>query len=94
MGNSQEGIPKDKYQRACVANEDEAISAAETIGYPIMVKASEGGGGKGIRKVENKAQMKSAFSQVQGEVPGSPIFLMKLSSKCRKGLRTRGRELF
>ena len=47
-----------------------------------MIKASEGGGGKGIRKVTNVEELKSNFESVQGEVPGSPIFLMKLVSNC------------
>ncbi|GAB5034547.1 acetyl-partial, partial [Nannochloropsis oceanica] len=48
-----------------------------------MVKASEGGGGKGIRKVEDADTMPSLFRQVQGEVPGSPIFVMKLAPASR-----------
>ena len=46
-----------------------------------MVKASEGGGGKGIRKVENKEDFASLFRQVQNEVPGSPVFVMKLAKR-------------
>lgn len=48
-----------------------------------MIKASEGGGGKGIRKVENPEAFKMAFNAVAGEVPGSPIFIMKLASAAR-----------
>ena len=55
--------------------------AAERIGLPVMIKASEGGGGKGIRKVENKEDFASLFRQVQNEVPGSPIFVMKLAKR-------------
>ncbi|CAI2177801.1 5329_t:CDS:2 [Funneliformis geosporum] len=36
---------------------------ANIIGFPIMIKASEGGGGKGIRKVENPDNFKQAFAQ-------------------------------
>ena len=36
-----------------VTTVDEAIARAESIGFPLMVKASEGGGGKGIRKATN-----------------------------------------
>jgi len=80
---AKNGLPKDLYERACVHSTAEAIAASERIGFPIMIKASEGGGGKGIRKVENKEEIELAFPQVQGEVPGSPIFLMKLASGCR-----------
>ena len=43
-----------------------------------MIKASEGGGGKGIRKVESEDELEMAFRMVQSEVRGSPIFIMKL----------------
>jgi acetyl-CoA carboxylase/biotin carboxylase 1 len=80
---SVEGMPDEIFLKACVKSAEEAVQAARQIGYPIMVKASEGGGGKGIRKVESEANMVSAFRQVEGEVPGSPIFLMQLASNCR-----------
>lgn len=53
------------------------------IGYPVMLKASWGGGGKGIRKVTNDAEAATGFQQVQAELPGSPIFAMKLAPKSR-----------
>jgi biotin carboxylase len=77
------GLPADLYASACVRTTAEAVACAERIGFPIMIKASEGGGGKGIRKVENVEDVQLAFPQVQGEVPGSPIFLMKLAPSCR-----------
>ena len=39
-------------------------------------EASEGGGGKGIRKATSMEELMVAFTNVQTEVPGSPIFLM------------------
>jgi biotin carboxylase len=48
-----------------------------------MIKASEGGGGKGIRKAKNRDEFENYFRQVQIEVPGSPIFLMKYVDSCR-----------
>ena len=50
--------------------------AAEQLGYEngIMIKASEGGGGKGIRFVETEDELRNAFIQVQNEVIGSHIF--------------------
>ena len=47
-----------------------------------MLKASEGGGGKGIRKVTCLEEVEGAYRQVQGEVPGSPIFLMRMVKNC------------
>lgn len=38
--------------------------AAEKVGYPVMVKASEGGGGKGIRKVNSADDFPNLFRQV------------------------------
>ena len=46
-----------------------------------MIKASEGGGGKGIRKARNSEEFPSLFHQVQAEVQGSPIFVMQLAKK-------------
>lgn len=43
---------------------DEALAAANRIGYPVMVKASEGGGGKGIRMSHSDEDMRSHFVQV------------------------------
>jgi len=48
-----------------------------------MLKASWGGGGKGIRMVKSVDEVPNAFKQVQAEVPGSPIFAMKLASNSR-----------
>ncbi|KAK1431271.1 hypothetical protein QVD17_07727 [Tagetes erecta] len=76
-------IPDDVYRKACVYTTDEAIASCQVIGYPAMIKASWGGGGKGIRKVHNNEEVKALFKQVQGEVPGSPIFIMKVASQCR-----------
>jgi biotin carboxylase len=83
--NYQEGgIPNDVYARACVSDAKHAREVATRVGYPIMIKASEGGGGKGIRKADSENDdIEMLFSQVQGEVPGSPIFLMRLSPICR-----------
>ena len=41
-----------------------SCQGAEQIGYPVVIKASEGGGGKGIRKVENSEDFPSFFRQV------------------------------
>jgi hypothetical protein len=61
-------IPEDTYNKACVFSLDEAIESCQRIGYPIMLKASWGGGGKGIRKVHNDDEVRQVFKQIQGEV--------------------------
>ena len=55
--------------------------AADKIGYPVMIKASEGGGGKGIRKALNSEELPALYRQVLAEVPGSPVFIMKLAKQ-------------
>ncbi|XP_076466128.1 acetyl-CoA carboxylase-like isoform X2 [Babylonia areolata] len=76
-------VPIDLYRRGCAADAEEGLKAAQEIGFPVMIKASEGGGGKGIRKVESANDFGTLFRQVQQEVPGSPIFIMKLASAAR-----------
>jgi biotin carboxylase/acetyl-CoA carboxylase carboxyltransferase component/biotin carboxyl carrier protein len=76
-------IPQDVYEQACVKDAAHAREVATRIGYPVMIKASEGGGGKGIRKAEEGDNIEMLFGQVIGEVPGSPVFIMRLSPVCR-----------
>jgi acetyl-CoA carboxylase biotin carboxylase subunit len=46
---------------------EEALEAAETIGYPVLLKASAGGGGRGQKVVRSAEEMKTAFAQAQVE---------------------------
>ncbi|KAF5178012.1 Acetyl-coa carboxylase [Thalictrum thalictroides] len=78
-----DSIPDNIYREACVYTTEEAVASCQVVGYPAMIKASWGGGGKGIRKVHNDDEVKALFKQVQGEVPGSPIFIMKVASQSR-----------
>ena len=71
------------FARACVNTAEEAVEVAERVGYPIMIKASEGGGGKGVRKAKCRADIIPMFRQVADEVKGSPIFLMRLCDGAR-----------
>ncbi|XP_077775561.1 acetyl-CoA carboxylase 1 isoform X6 [Podarcis muralis] len=76
-------VPQELYEKGCVTDVDDGLRAAEEVGYPVMIKASEGGGGKGIRKVNNADDFPNLFRQVQAEVPGSPIFVMRLAKQSR-----------
>ena len=50
-----------------VADAAEAALVAERIGYPILVKASAGGGGRGMRRVENAGELPAMFEQARAE---------------------------
>ena len=50
-----------------VHTSEEALEVAEKIGYPVMLKASAGGGGKGIRKVEKPEDLVAAFESASSE---------------------------
>ncbi|XP_029366815.1 acetyl-CoA carboxylase isoform X2 [Echeneis naucrates] len=76
-------VPPEIYSKGCVHDVDAGLAGAEKIGYPVIIKASEGGGGKGIRKVESSEDFPTSFRQVQTEVPGSPIFIMQLAQQAR-----------
>jgi len=60
---------------------EEAKSFADSIGYPVMLKATNGGGGRGIRRCDNEKEMDSNFDRVISEATkafGSPeIFIEK-----------------
>ncbi|XP_078141493.1 acetyl-CoA carboxylase 2 isoform X1 [Centroberyx gerrardi] len=76
-------VPPEVYIHGCVRDVDDGLAGADRIGYPVVIKASEGGGGKGIRKVESSEDFPNFFRQVQAEVPGSPIFIMQLAQQAR-----------
>lgn len=61
------GVPVTPGSEGEVHTTDEAVKIAEEIGYPIMLKASAGGGGKGIRKVTNVEELVPAFEAAQAE---------------------------
>ncbi|HEX8568907.1 MAG TPA: acetyl/propionyl/methylcrotonyl-CoA carboxylase subunit alpha [Caulobacteraceae bacterium] len=50
---------------------DHAVQIAEQIGYPVMLKASAGGGGKGIRVAWNAAETREGFGSVKAEAQGA-----------------------
>lgn len=54
-----------------VTDPEEAIRIADEIGYPVLLKATAGGGGKGMRVVNEAAEMASALRQTMGEAGAS-----------------------
>src|SRR6202046_1869872 len=54
-----------------IEDPDEAIVIAEKIGYPVMIKASAGGGGKGMRIAHAKAEVAENFARARSEAKSS-----------------------
>src|SRR6202161_2808657 len=54
-----------------IADDAEAIAVAEEIGYPVMIKASAGGGGKGMRVAFSKAEVAEGFARARSEARSS-----------------------
>lgn len=76
-------VPPEMYEKARIKSVQEGLTHAERIGFPVMIKASAGGGGKGIRMCSSSEDFDRLFTQVSQEVPGSPIFIMKLATGAR-----------
>ena len=60
-------VPIVPGSKCSLKNAEEAIDVAEKIGWPVVLKASAGGGGRGIRSVHNTTEMKRAFKVCQME---------------------------
>lgn len=59
---------------------DEALDLAQTLGYPVMLKATAGGGGRGIRRCDNPSELQRFFARVQSEAEksfGSTLIFME-----------------
>jgi pyruvate carboxylase subunit A len=61
------GVPVTPGTDGNLASEDEALEAAERIGYPVMLKATSGGGGRGIRRCDSPAELKRNYERVISE---------------------------
>lgn len=70
-----------------VTDPEEARKIAEQVGYPVLIKASAGGGGKGMRVVENpeelEEQMKRAISEAQSAFGNGAVFVEKFITSPR-----------
>ncbi len=67
----QAGVPVVPGLLNAVASEDEALHHAEKMGFPVMLKAAAGGGGKGMRRVASVKEFTSAFRGAQSEAKNS-----------------------
>ncbi len=61
------GVPTVPGSKGLLSSVEEAYEMAEDIGYPVIIKATAGGGGRGMRLVENKANLEKMFKAAQGE---------------------------
>lgn len=61
------GVPVIPGSDGEIFSAEEARAVAERVGYPIMLKASAGGGGKGIRKVNTASELEESFSSASKE---------------------------
>ncbi len=61
------GVPVVPGMKEPVKDLDDALARADEIGYPIMFKASAGGGGKGIRLIHNEEEFKESYDLARGE---------------------------
>jgi acetyl-CoA carboxylase, biotin carboxylase subunit len=61
------GVPITPGSDGIVENEEAALKVARKIGYPVMIKATAGGGGRGMRPVHNEATLRSSFQQASLE---------------------------
>ena len=61
------GVPVAPWSVGPVATVQEALRHAEKIGFPLMVKAAAGGGGRGIRRVDDPGGLPSAFEHARTE---------------------------
>ena len=61
------GVPITPGSDGNLANLEEAIVVAREVGYPVMLKATSGGGGRGIRRCDNEQELKVQYPRVISE---------------------------
>ncbi len=75
------GIPMVPGTETALSDEEEAIEVARRIGFPILIKAAAGGGGKGMRIVEAenevREQMQRAISEAKSSFGDGSVFIEK-----------------
>ena len=81
------GVPVAPWSRGAVETLDAALAAAAEVGYPLMLKATAGGGGRGIRVITSEAELADAYERTSQEAArafGSGIvFLERLVTGAR-----------
>ncbi len=81
------GVPVAPWSRGAVATLDDALTAAADIGYPLMLKATAGGGGRGIRVINSPGDLTEAFERTSAEAlrafGSGTVFLERLVTGAR-----------
>jgi acetyl-CoA carboxylase biotin carboxylase subunit len=81
------GVPVISGSQEPVISADQALSVAVEIGFPVMMKASAGGGGKGMRIVREEDELAAAYREASSEAQtyfGNPtVYLEKLVERAR-----------
>ncbi len=81
------GVPVAPWSRGAVETLEGALAAAEGIGYPLMLKATAGGGGRGIRMVASAAELEDAYQRTSDEAlrafGNGTVFLERLVTGAR-----------
>jgi acetyl/propionyl-CoA carboxylase alpha subunit/acetyl-CoA carboxylase carboxyltransferase component len=81
------GVPVAPWSRGEVATLEDALRAGEEIGYPLMLKATAGGGGRGIRMVASGADLAEAYERTSQEAlrafGSGVVFLERLVTGAR-----------
>ncbi len=63
----QSGVPVFPGSKEAIDEKDEAVKVAEEIGYPVIVKASAGGGGRGMRIAHNRVALEAGLDAARQE---------------------------
>ena len=61
------GVPVTPGSDGPVASAEEALAAAESVGWPVLLKASAGGGGRGIRRCDRPEDLPAAYDEARAE---------------------------
>jgi len=84
---SEAGLPVLPGTNRPLRSLEEAQELAQEIGYPVILKAAAGGGGRGMRVVADEAELTGAFPTAQAEAQGAfgsnQLYLEKYLERCR-----------
>lgn len=68
---SEAGVPVVPGTKEAIETEEEVLNVAKEVGYPVMLKAAAGGGGKGLRMVTDESEMRSSIRMARSEAKSS-----------------------